>query len=188
MDNILKTELTCINKQLMDNSLLVKNPFYELKTFNNNLMFNTLNNNKNTSIVSNILFSVSNVLHSNNNEAANNRIRLLIVDDDERMLETLKEIFEQLEYKVDTASNGKIAIELTKKENFQVVLMDIKMPEVDGVEALKEIMKKGASAKVIMMTAFTSDKLEKEAITEGAKKVFHKPINIPELNSFIKSL
>lgn len=62
------------------------------------------------------------------------------------------------------------------------------MPNLNGVEALKEMKKKNAIIKVIMMTAFSSDSLEKEAITEGAKKIFHKPLNIEEINVFLKTL
>ena len=103
---------------------------------------------------------------------------VLIVDDDVGMTETMPDILEDIGYRVSVARSGYEAIEMVRKEDYNVVLMDIKMPGINGVEAFKKIKKLKPATKVIMMTAYSVDALIKEALDEGAYDVIHKPLDI----------
>lgn len=115
-------------------------------------------------------------------------INLLIVDDEINILETLKDIFEAHGYYVYTASSGKEAIEQVKERFYSIVIMDVKMPGMNGVEAFKEIKKLSPASEVIMMTGYSVDKLLEEALANGAYAVIYKPINIPKLNMIIEGV
>lgn len=67
------------------------------------------------------------------------KANILIVDDDDGMIETLRDILIDLDYNVEIASDGYKAIEIVKNQSFDVILMDIKMPGINGVETFKEI-------------------------------------------------
>ncbi len=113
---------------------------------------------------------------------------LLIVDDELNTQETLKDIFEAGEYNVFTASSGSKAIEMAKEKYFNIILMDVKMPGMSGVEAFRKIKKVSAASEVIMMTGYSVDELLEEAKREGAYAVIYKPINIPKLNILIEGI
>ena len=117
------------------------------------------------------------------------KINLLIVDDETNIRETLKDIFESHDgYNVYTASSGKEAIELVKERFCNIILMDVKMPGMNGVEAFREIKKLSPASEVIMMTGYSVDKLLEEALANGAYAVIYKPINIPKLNMIIEGV
>ena len=104
------------------------------------------------------------------------------------MSETLFDILENIGYKVDVANDGYNAIKLISKHDYTIVLMDIKMPGINGVETFKEIKQIRPSTKVIMMTAYSVDNLVKEALKEGAYGIIYKPLNIDNLLHFFKKL
>lgn len=99
-------------------------------------------------------------------------VTILIVDDNEK----LRSIFRILlkEFETIEAKNGLEAIELYKKYAPDIVLMDILMPEMDGIKATKEILKIDANAKIAAITAYSSK--AKDILEAGAKEVLTKPI------------
>jgi two-component system chemotaxis response regulator CheY len=102
--------------------------------------------------------------------------RILITDDALFMRVTLKNILSGGGYEVvGEASNGVEAIELYKSLKPDIVTMDITMPEMDGIQALKEIRAFDANARVIMCTAMGQKNLVVEAIQSGAKDFIVKP-------------
>jgi len=105
------------------------------------------------------------------------KTRLLIVDDDPSMLHTTALVLEGLGYAVDLAEDGPTAIEKAQQAAFDVVLMDIKMPLMDGVETYKRIKAIHPEAAVIMMTAYAMEDLVAEALKEGARGVIYKPLD-----------
>lgn len=102
--------------------------------------------------------------------------KVLIVDDAAFMRMMIKDILEKNGYEVlGEASNGLKAVELYKKERPDVVTMDITMPDMDGIEAVKAIRLFDPSAKVIMCSAMGQQSMVMDAIRAGAKDFIVKP-------------
>jgi len=112
----------------------------------------------------------------------------MVVDDDEGMLRTLNYILTDKGYEVVTLNSGIDAIELIKKRSFDIVLTDIKMPGMDGVEVLKGIKKLSPGTIIMMITAYTMHKLVEEAKKEGVQAIFSKPLDLDEVISSIDGL
>ena len=106
---------------------------------------------------------------------------ILIVDDDPGMTKSIEDILRYKGFDVTTASDGYRAIEMVKERTYDVALMDIKMPGINGVETFIEVKHISPSTKVIMMTAYAVDDLIKTAMDEGAYAIFHKPLDLDSL-------
>lgn len=105
----------------------------------------------------------------------NANANILVVDDDPDIREVLKDRLESLGYNVFAAASGVEALELLEKQNPQIVLMDIEMPEMGGLEALKEIRKRQIDITVVMITAHGTIERAVEAIRQGAYDFIPKP-------------
>jgi CheY-like chemotaxis protein len=105
--------------------------------------------------------------------------KVLIVDDDQIVLEVLKMMLSDY-YDVITASNGKEAVELYKRQKPDIVLMDILMPKMDGIEATRIIKLIDPDAKILAITAYASHK-GKEMQKAGALDIIEKPVRKMEL-------
>ncbi len=104
--------------------------------------------------------------------------KVLIVDDAVFMRMMVKDILEKNGYEVvGEAENGQVGVELFKETNPDIVTMDITMPEMNGIEALKEIKKHDSNAKVIMCSAMGQQAMVMDAIKEGAIDFIVKPFN-----------
>ena len=110
---------------------------------------------------------------------------LLVVDDDSGMRDTLLDILEARGYRVSVAADGIEALEAIKTVRYDLLLMDILMPRMNGVEALKQLRKIDNSVIVIMMTAYAVQDLIEEALREGVYRVLYKPLDIDEALSLI---
>ncbi len=107
------------------------------------------------------------------------------MDDDDGMVETLVDILEDAGLTVETASDGFRAVEMVQENGFDMALMDIRMPGMNGVEAFKRIKSVNPTLRVAMMTAFTQEALIQEAYDEGAREVFFKPLQLDRVMDFI---
>lgn len=103
--------------------------------------------------------------------------KLLIVDDDKETSEFLKEFFESRKCVVLTADSGKKGIAIVKEHNPDIVLLDIKMEKMNGLEALKEIKKHNKNIIVIMVTGVSDTETKKLAAELGADDFIQKPLN-----------
>jgi CheY-like chemotaxis protein len=101
--------------------------------------------------------------------------RVLIVDDDVDHAESLADVIEMRGHSVEMANNGEDGIALFRSQPFDFVLMDVKLPGMNGVDTFLELKKIQPSAKVMMMTGFSVDQLVAQAIDGGALGVMHKP-------------
>lgn len=115
-------------------------------------------------------------------------LRILIVDDDRRMAKTLKDIFNTKGYEAEVAYSGPEALEKMAEGNFNCVLTDIKMPEMNGVDFYKRLKKEQSDIPVVMMTAYSTDKLTNEGLEEGAIATLTKPLDIEAIFSFLSML
>ena len=111
---------------------------------------------------------------------------ILIVDDDIGMTETLADILDDMDYDVAVAGNGYRAIEMIRERAYDIVLMDIKMSGINGVETFKEVKRIRSSTKVIMMTAYSVEDLIKEALEGGAYGIIYKPLDIDKVMDLIE--
>ncbi|WP_456433808.1 sigma-54-dependent transcriptional regulator [Thermosulfuriphilus sp.] len=111
---------------------------------------------------------------------------LLIVDDDKSLRQFLDILFTKEGYQVSTAGTGKEALDLMEKNTVDVVLADIRMPEMDGLSLLKEIKGRWPEMPVIMITAFASMDTAVSAMREGAFDYVTKPFNLKELRATVK--
>jgi len=108
--------------------------------------------------------------------------KILVVDDEASIREMLQKGLSQMgEFNVETAQNGAEAIEKIGKEIFDLVLTDLKMPEMDGLELLKNIKGTKPEVMVILMTAYGSIETAVEAMKMGANDYITKPINFEDL-------
>ncbi len=114
--------------------------------------------------------------------------RILIVDDDQRMAKTLKDILKVKGYEADVSHSGPEALEKVTETYFNCLLSDIKMPEVNGVELYRAIKESHPDLPVVLMTAYSHDKLVKDGLEEGAIAALTKPLDINALLSFFSTL
>ena len=112
---------------------------------------------------------------------------LLVVDDEEGMRETLRDILEECDYIADTASNGQEAVDKVKTVAYDLVLMDIRMPVMDGIEAMRNMRALRPRWPIIMMTAYSSSAAVDEACRQGARMILYKPLDPDELLGSIES-
>jgi diguanylate cyclase (GGDEF)-like protein len=105
-------------------------------------------------------------------------VNLLIVDDDISLLETIGDVFQDRGYNVAMVEDGHRAIRLVSSRYFDVVLIDLRMPGINGLETYKKIKEITPTTVVIMMTGDSKEELVKKAIEEGAYAVIYKPFNV----------
>ena len=108
-------------------------------------------------------------------------LKILVVDDDENMLNMLKNFFLINKYECETASNGLEALEIIKNDHIDIVITDMRMPEMDGIELLKVIRKKFEDISAVIMTGFAEEYTQTEALNLGAEGYITKPFRNKEL-------
>jgi two-component system chemotaxis response regulator CheY len=103
--------------------------------------------------------------------------KILIVDDAEFLRVRISKMLSSEGYEIIEAENGALAVDHYKKDRPDLVLMDITMPEMDGLSALKEIRAIDSKAQVIMLTALGQESVVLEAIRSGARDFIVKPFD-----------
>jgi two-component system, NtrC family, response regulator HydG len=113
-------------------------------------------------------------------------LNLLVVDDEEDTCQNLSDILTDLGYRVDVAHDGPSALELVKRNPYDVALLDLKMPGMDGLTLYREIKKLRAGTVAIIVTAYASSATAEEALAAGAWQVLPKPIDFPKLLKLVQ--
>ena len=116
------------------------------------------------------------------------KVKVLVVDDDKRMVRTICDILKIKGFPVLAAYSGEEAVEQVKAMAPDCVLMDIKMPGIDGVEAFRMIKELAPDLPVLLMTAYASEEKILEAKRLGAYAILGKPIDFQSLLSFLSLL
>jgi CheY-like chemotaxis protein len=106
---------------------------------------------------------------------------ILVVDDDVDTCHNLHDILTDLGYQVDTAQDGPSALELVERRPYDVALLDLKMPGMDGLTLYREMRKLRAETVAIVVSAFASKEATSEALAAGAWQVLPKPVDFPRL-------
>ncbi|MEZ5199403.1 MAG: response regulator, partial [Bacteroidales bacterium] len=114
-------------------------------------------------------------------------ISILIVDDEESVRDSLYNWFIEDGYRVECAENAKAALSILESENFDIILADIKMPGMDGLEMHRRIKALNKDSIVIVMTAFASVDTAVQALKDGAYDYVTKPFDPDDLSHLIRN-
>jgi DNA-binding response OmpR family regulator len=109
------------------------------------------------------------------------KAKVLLVDDEEDFLKTLAERLETRGLKVTTATSGEAAVNDTERNGYDLIVLDLSMPGIDGLETLKRIKARQPEAEIIMLTGHGSIRTGIEAMKLGADDYLQKPVNISVL-------
>ena len=109
------------------------------------------------------------------------QMKLMLVDDEERFLTTTQKLLNKKGYDVLTASSGHEALEILEKKIIHVVVLDVKMPGMDGIETLKEIKSRFPLVEVIMLTGHATVESAVDGLKSGATDYLMKPTGLDEL-------
>lgn len=122
------------------------------------------------------------------NQTAATAARVLIVDDEVNMRKTLSDILRDDGYEVAAAATGEEAVALCAKERFDIVLMDVRMPGMNGVEAFREVRRHQEGGRVILMSAYALEDLKQAALDEGAIAFLAKPLDLQKTVQLIEDV
>ena len=107
--------------------------------------------------------------------------KILVIDDERAIRNTLKEILEMESHEVETAENGRIALDKAKQQQFDLIFSDIKMPEIDGMELLTALREAEIDCPVVMISGHGTIETAVECIKKGAFDFIIKPIDLNRL-------
>jgi two-component system response regulator PilR (NtrC family) len=111
---------------------------------------------------------------------------ILIVDDEQSYRQLLSLVFEADGHAVTTATNGREAVEMVRDDPPDIVISDVKMPDMDGIEMLRAVRETSPDLGVVLMTAFASVETAREAFKLGADDFVTKPFDVEELKLIVK--
>ncbi len=114
------------------------------------------------------------------------QVRILMVDDDETIRKSITTVLEEKGYLVDTAENGRAAIRKSEKEVYNLALIDIRLPDMDGVQLLTALKETAPKMVKIIITGYPSLQNAVESVNKGADGYIVKPIKMGELLAMIK--
>ena len=118
----------------------------------------------------------------------NDKKRILIVEDDEEMRSLLKDFIEAEGFETDSASNGSEAFRKLAKESFDLIITDVRMPGLTGLDILPGVRKLQPEASIIVITAFGSEEVCRRAFERGATAYLEKPIHLSKLRTVIREM
>jgi len=107
--------------------------------------------------------------------------RILVVDDEQEVCNMLKKFLTKRGYEIYTAFDGEEALSVVKEERPHIVLLDIRMPKMDGIECLKHIREIDKEVGIVMITAVKEEEIGKQAMKLGAYDYITKPLSLKYL-------
>jgi DNA-binding NtrC family response regulator len=114
--------------------------------------------------------------------------KILIVDDDRDLLDTLAEAFIYTGHNVTGAENGLIALEIYKHNIFEIAIVDVELPEMNGLELTAEIKKLNKNFPIVLITGYSHLYKPQDVLKLDVEAFLRKPLNIPELISIIEQI
>ncbi len=114
--------------------------------------------------------------------------RILVIDDDPTILRLLRSFLQKRSYAVDTAEGGYQALELVRHKSYELILLDLKMPDLDGLETLRQLKGLDANPSVLMMTAYGTVASAVQAMKIGADDFLIKPLSLEALGYQIERI
>jgi DNA-binding response OmpR family regulator len=113
-------------------------------------------------------------------------IRILYIDDEDSLRMLVQSQLAEEGFVVDTADDGDTGIEALKKQSYNIILLDMRMPRVSGIDVMKYIREKNIKSRVIVLTAVDDLSVAIEAVKKGANDYITKPYDLNNLLSSIK--
>jgi two-component system, NtrC family, response regulator HydG len=110
---------------------------------------------------------------------------ILVVDDDVDTCHNLSDILTDLGYRVDTAHDGPTALELVRTNTYDIALLDLKMPGMDGLDLYRQIKKLQAATVAMVVTAYATSATAEAALAAGAWQVLSKPVDFPKMLALV---
>ena len=107
--------------------------------------------------------------------------RILVIDDEKSIRSTLKDILEYEKFEVELAEDGESGLAMAKKDDFDVILCDIKMPKMDGIEVLEKLQQEATDSTIVMISGHGTIDTAVEAIKKGAYDFIAKPLDLNRL-------
>ncbi|MBI2461008.1 MAG: response regulator [Candidatus Rokubacteria bacterium] len=114
------------------------------------------------------------------------RQTILVVDDEEAIRRLLTESLTRAGYRVAAAGSGREALALVEQEPPDLIILDLVMPEMDGIEALRRIRERGVTAKVLILTAYGTAQQIREARALGVREFIGKPFDLDRLVGIVR--
>ena len=118
----------------------------------------------------------------------NSVVRILIIEDDKEMRSLLEDILDEEGFETESVSNGSEGLQELAKEPFDLVITDIRMPGLTGLDILPGIKKLHPDAFIIVITAFGSEQVRRKSLHRGAAPYLEKPIHINRLKTLIQEM
>ncbi len=115
-------------------------------------------------------------------------MRILLVEDDKSLQRTLLKLFKTQNFAVDATSSGKEAVFLAKTNDYDVIVLDLMLPDIDGFEACKQIRKEKILTSILMLTALDEVESKIRGLDTGADDYLPKPFHVGELLARIRAL
>jgi len=115
-------------------------------------------------------------------------VRILVIEDDEEMRSLLEDFLRDEGYEAETALNGFEGLRKLAQETFDLVLTDVRMPGLTGLEILPAIKRAHPEVPVMVITAFGNEEIHRRSLERGASGYLEKPIRFPKLKALISQL
>jgi DNA-binding response OmpR family regulator len=113
-------------------------------------------------------------------------VKLLLVDDEDGLRTLMRSELEALGYSVEEADGGTIALEMVEKTTYDLIILDIRMPDLDGISVLKTLRSTPIPSKIVMLTGVDELRLTRECLKLGANDYLTKPIQMKNLVNCIE--
>ncbi|MFH1862013.1 MAG: response regulator [bacterium] len=114
--------------------------------------------------------------------------RILVIDDEEQICNYLSELFKLEGWSADIAYDGYEGVRLASDQEYDVIIMDILMPRLTGIEATKEIIRRKPNSKIVVITGAPYHKQAEDALSYGAKSFVKKPFSPQKIIQVVKQL
>jgi DNA-binding NtrC family response regulator len=114
-----------------------------------------------------------------------NKLRIMVIDDENIVGKRLKPALEKAGDVVETFEDGKQALERFDEQPFDIVVTDVRMDEIDGIEVLEQVLARSSRTKVIIITGYATVEVAREALTKGAFDFIAKPFKPNDLRAII---
>lgn len=115
-------------------------------------------------------------------------LRILVVDDERNILEVIGTFLESEGYEVITAESGASLLTHLEEDDPHIILLDIRMPDIDGIQCLRQIKEKYKTVEVVMMSGFATLQMARKSLDIGAFDYLRKPISFAHLKEVIEHI